>query len=233
VLGQLAGGAATSGIGFTIALFITGVAFGPGPLRTDPGIGILFGSFLAATLGWLIFRLAWQRGAVCAPPETPGAETEPRPEVLAEPVTEADHVLGDPDAPVTLVEYADYECPYCGQLHEVLSRLRTPYGDRLRLVFRNFPLTSVHPHATQAALAAEAAGGQDRFWQMHDQLFTHQRKLDRTGLVEAAERVGLEPATVTGQVAHAYTDRLEADVDSARRSGVRGTPTLFPQRTAV
>src|SRR5205823_4128670 len=96
---------------------------------------------------------------------------------LTVPVSERDHIQGPISAPVTLVEYGDYECPYCGQAHPIVKELQQRLGDRLRFVFRNFPLTQIHLHAEHAAEAAEAAGAQDKFWEMHDTLFEHQRAL--------------------------------------------------------
>ncbi|MGH3345086.1 MAG: Na+/H+ antiporter NhaA, partial [Carbonactinosporaceae bacterium] len=204
VWGQLAGGAALAGIGFTVSLFITDIAFPDAAIRTEAKIGILAGSLVAAALGWTIFRLAWNRGAVCAPPSAPG-ETAPEqePPALADAVSDGDHVQGRSDAPVTLVEYGDYACPYCGQAYPVVEALRERYGDRLRLAFRHYPLTEVHPDAWGAALAAEAAGVHGRFWEMHHELFTHQRELDEPGLAAHAERIGLPGDAVTGPAAEA------------------------------
>src|SRR5262245_21635746 len=101
---------------------------------------------------------------------------------LTPPVGERDHAQGPADASVTLVEYGDFECPYCGQAYPIVKALQRRLGDRLRFVFRNFHLTNAHPHAEHAAEAAEAAGAQDRYWQMHDRLYEHQRALDDSHL---------------------------------------------------
>ena len=147
---------------------------------------------------------------------------------LAIPVNEKDHAQGQPEAPVTLVEYGDYECPYCGKAYPIVKRLQEHLGDRLRFVFRNFPLTTVHQYAEHAAEAAEAAGAQDRFWEMHDYLFEHQRALMDRKLNEYAAAIGLDVERfgrdMAGQV---HTDRVRADVMSGVRSGVNGTPTFF------
>lgn len=158
VWGQLLGGSAVAGIGFTVSLFITDLAFTDPTMQDEAKVGILVGSLAAATIGWLVFGLVWNRGAVCAPPDAQlGVDGDERPDRLTEPVTEADPALGPADAPITLVEYGDYECPYCGRAHAVLRGLRERYGDELRVVFRHFPLPDVHPRAVAAALSAEAA----------------------------------------------------------------------------
>ncbi|GLW08151.1 Na(+)/H(+) antiporter NhaA 2 [Microtetraspora sp. NBRC 13810] len=220
VWGQLLGGAAVSGIGFTVALFIVDLAFADPVVRGDAKIGIIAGSLVAALLGWLIFRLAWDQGGVCAPPEA-GPE-EDLPETLAVPVHEGDHVRGPADAAVTLVEYGDFECPYCGRLHRVLERLRERHPG-LRVVFRHLPMRELHPHAAAAALVAEDAADHGRFWEMHDTLFAHQRHLTDLELAEYAHGLGFEP----WQRIREHQDRIAADQDSARRSGARGTPTIF------
>lgn len=230
VWGQLAGGAALAGIGFTVSLFITELAFTDEAIRTEAKVGIIAGSLTAALLGWTIFRLAWHRGAQCAPPSAPD-EPDREPPVLAEPVSDRDHVLGPMEAPVTLVEYGDFECPNCGQAYPVLRALRERYGNRLRLVFRHYPLSRIHPYAWPAALAAESAAAQGRFWEMHDQLFTHQRHLDRASLARHAEQIGLSGDTVTGPVARSHGQRVDEDLASGRRSRVPGTPTFFVNGT--
>jgi protein-disulfide isomerase len=140
-------------------------------------------------------------------------------------VSDADHVRGRDDAPATVVEYGDYECPYCAVARPLLVGLVEE--GRIRLVFRNFPLADVHPYALTAALAAEAAGAQGRFWAMHDVLFTHQRRLRDADLVRYAAELGLRPASVIGDAAQPYGDKVEADFAGGVASGVRGTPTLF------
>ncbi|WP_329519552.1 Na+/H+ antiporter NhaA [Spirillospora sp. NBC_01491] len=222
VWGQLLGGAAVSGIGFTVSLFITGLAFADDPaLQSEAKIGIIAGSLLAAGLGFVIFRLAWNRGAACAPPgAVPVTEAEREP--LA-PVTRRDHVLGRADAPVTLVEYGDYECPYCGQAFGVLEDLQDQYGDRLRFVFRHFPLREVHPHAFSAALCSEAAADHGVFWEMHEVLFGHQLALTDADLTAYCERFGFDPWEDLDR----HRDRVNADRESGERAGAAGTPTFF------
>jgi protein-disulfide isomerase len=147
---------------------------------------------------------------------------------LAMPVADRDHALGSVSAPVTLVEYGDYECPYCGAAHPVVQRLLKRLGDDVRFIFRNFPLRSVHPHAEHAAWAAEAAGAQGRFWEMHDWLFEHQRSLDDDELIRAAGALGLDLEDFSLQVdSEAIRDRVQEDFGSGLHSGVNGTPTFF------
>ncbi|HEX9444362.1 MAG TPA: thioredoxin domain-containing protein [Candidatus Binatia bacterium] len=147
---------------------------------------------------------------------------------LTAPVTERDHIRGPANAPVTLVEYGDYECPYCGQAYYFVQELEETLGDALRFVFRNFPLTSIHPHAENAAEAAEAAGAQGRFWEMHDCLFEHQQALDDIYLVEYAEMIGLDVPRFSRELAeHVHAPRVRQDFLNGVRSGVNGTPTFF------
>src|SRR6266481_1754839 len=147
---------------------------------------------------------------------------------LTVPVGKRDHIQGPSSAAVTLVEYADYQCPFCGNVHPVIKRLQKHFGDRLRFVFRNFPQVRIHAYAQRAAEAAEAAGGQDKFWEMHDYLFEHQGALDAENLVRAAGTLGLDKVKFDREVAErAYADRVQRDIQSGIDSGVGGTPTLF------
>ncbi|EFH79787.1 DsbA family protein [Ktedonobacter racemifer] len=147
---------------------------------------------------------------------------------LTPPVSKQDHVLGPESAPVTLVEYGDYECPYCGMAHLTVKEVLQLLGDQLRLVFRHFPLIQIHPHAERAAEAAEAAGAQGKFWAMHDTLFEHQRALDDTHLVLYATALDLDKDRFVRELAeHKYADRVIKDLLSGARSGVNGTPTFF------
>ncbi|BCJ74780.1 hypothetical protein CS0771_43240 [Catellatospora sp. IY07-71] len=133
------------------------------------------------------------------------------------------HVYGEADAPITLVEYGDFECPYCGAAAPVLRRLIDESGGMVRLVYRHFPLFTVHPFALTAALAAEAAG--DRFWEMYDLLFAHQSRLADPDLESYAAMLGLD--SVTGEAAQHLQPAIAADYQSGVAAGVRGTPTLF------
>ncbi|MGH3158819.1 MAG: DsbA family protein [Streptosporangiaceae bacterium] len=147
---------------------------------------------------------------------------------LAVPVDpDRDHVRGPSQALVTLVEYADFECPYCGRAEPVIRELLADYGD-LRYVWRHLPLTDVHPHALLAAEGAEAAAGQGKFWQMHDQLLDHQGALTAKDLIRYAGETGLDIGRFTRHLrSNAGEAKIAADVDSADLSGVSGTPTFF------
>lgn len=154
--------------------------------------------------------------------------TAPSSSMLTLPVSARDHVLGLATAPVTLVEYGDYECPHCGRAYPIVEELRRQFGDRVRFVFRNFPLTQVHQFAELAAEAAEAAGAQDRFWEMHHKLFTHQSSLDKTHLMHFAAELGLDASRFSEAIAgHSFKARVREDFMSGVRSGVNGTPTFF------
>jgi protein-disulfide isomerase len=148
---------------------------------------------------------------------------------LKVPVTERDHFQGPADAPVTVVEYGDYECPYCARAHPVVKLIQRRLGSRLRFVFRNFPLTEIHPHAEHAAEAAEAAGARGKFWVMHDMIYEHQPDgLELRDLGQYAAAVGLDPIAVMQDVStHAYLPRIREDFMGGVRSGVNGTPTFF------
>ena len=144
------------------------------------------------------------------------------------PVSERDHIRGPVTALVSLVEYGDYECPYCGEAYPVVEELQRVLGDRLRFVFRHFPLTQVHPHALGAAEAAEAAGAQKMFWEMHATLYTHQHALDGAHLIRYAIALGLDPTSFHQALdGRSYEARVREDFLSGVRSGVNGTPTFF------
>jgi len=145
------------------------------------------------------------------------------------PVTsDRDHIQGSSTAPVTLVEYGDYECPYCGQAYPVIKEVQKHLGNKLQFVFRNFPLTEMHPHAQHAAEAAEAAAAQNRFWEMHDYLYEHQQALDDRYLEKYADYLGLNLAKFNSDISsHVYADRIREDFLSGVRSGVNGTPTFY------
>jgi protein-disulfide isomerase len=150
---------------------------------------------------------------------------------LAPAVTERDHALGDASAPVTLIEYGDFECPYCGAAYPILKRVQERMGDRLRFVFRHFPIAESHPHAEHAAEAAEsvvAQEGDGAFWIMHDLMFEHQRDLDDARLARYAEKAGVDGQDVLKDLADARYQRAVRDSFMAgARAGVNGTPTLF------
>jgi formate-nitrite transporter family protein len=147
---------------------------------------------------------------------------------LAPPVGEGDHVAGADDAPVTLVEYGDYECPYCGMAYPIVKALQRELGGQLRLAFRNFPLAEMHPHARRAAQAAEAAAAQGKFWEMHDVIFEHQDALEDADLLRYAAELGLDVERIARELeSGAHAKRVRDDFRSGVRSGVNGTPTFF------
>lgn len=215
------GGAALAGIGFTVSLFIVDLAFTSPELRDQAKIGVLTASTVAALAGWSVFRLAAVRaraqGRVLGPPR------------LDPPVDPArDHIRGPADAPLTLVEFADFECPFCGRATGVVQSLRARFGDDLRYVFRHLPLTDIHPNAALAAEAVEAAGAQGRFWEMHDRLFAHQDALEPDDLLDHARALGLDVERFAADLEDGrYAQRVRDDVAAAEASGVNGTPTFF------
>lgn len=144
------------------------------------------------------------------------------------PVTSQDHIQGGADAEVTMVEYGDYECPHCGHAYGIVKRLQKHFGERLRVVYRNFPLSAMHPNAESAAESAEFAGAQGKFWEMHDLLFENQNRLGVPLYLELAHHIGLTPGLLQQALeAGEYTERVRADFSGGVRSGVNGTPTFF------
>src|SRR6202521_4924211 len=147
---------------------------------------------------------------------------------LTPPVSARDHAAGPDDAPVTLVEYGDYECPYCGMAYPIVKRAQQDVGSRLRFIFRNFPLAESHPHARLAAEAAEAAGAQGKFWEMHDMLFEHQDALETEDLVGYAKSIGIDTVQFARDLeTGTYTKLVRDEFRNGVRSGVNGTPTFF------
>jgi protein-disulfide isomerase len=138
-----------------------------------------------------------------------------------------EHVLGNPDAPVTVIEYGDFECPYCAAAAPVLRQLVEESDGRVRLVFRHFPLADSHPHALTAALAAEAAGAQGAFWPMHDLLFARQDRLSDVALRTYAEELGLDGSRVVGEAAQGFAAKVAADFEQGLEDEVAGTPTVI------
>ena len=139
-----------------------------------------------------------------------------------------DHILGPIDAPIALVEYGDYECPYCGEAYPIVKAIQEQLDGRLCFVFRNFPLSNMHPYAEHAAEAAEAAGAQGKFWEMHDMLFENQDALHDEALAQYAESLGLDAGRLLGEVLNGtHSARVREDFRSGARGGVNGTPTFF------
>lgn len=147
---------------------------------------------------------------------------------LTPPISRNDHTLGDLDAPLQMLEFGDYQCPYCGAAQPVIQEIRRELGDRLLYAFRNFPLVQVHQYAEQAAEAAEAAGAQGKFWEMHDLLYQNQHALDYNHLVGYADQLGLDVEKFQQDLRdHAYRAKIASDYRSGEESGVPGTPTFF------
>ncbi len=144
------------------------------------------------------------------------------------PVGPGDHIQGPDDAAVTLVEYGDYECPYCGEAYSIVKRIQREMGQNLRFVFRNFPLTEVHPHALAAAQGAEAAALQGQFWKMHDLLYENQDTLENSDLIDFARRLRLDMDKFREDFSSDEVEnKIQEDVSGGLRSGVNGTPTFF------
>jgi protein-disulfide isomerase len=147
---------------------------------------------------------------------------------LTLPISERDHVLGPAEAAVTLVEYGDYECPYCGMAYPIVDSMLRQMGDTLRFAYRHFPLTRLHPHAEHAAEMAEAADDRGRFWPMHNLLYQNQHALEDDDLIAYAARLGIPPDWAAFALdSHTFAERVQEDFLSGVRSGVNGTPTFF------
>ena len=221
---SVAGSGTIAGIGFTVSFLIAALAF-DGPELAEAKLGVLTAGAGAALLTWLVFRIT-----AALPADKRTAALLGRAELLVDLVSEVDperdHIRGPADAPVTVVEYGDFECPFCGQaepaVREMIKR------GQVRWVWRHLPLLDVHPHAQLAAEAAEAAGAQDAFWPMHDLLLTRQDHLLASDLRSYAVQLGLDVDRFCADMARdVYAARIAADVESADLSNVSGTPTMF------
>jgi Na+/H+ antiporter NhaA len=221
----VAGGGTIAGIGFTIALLIATLAF-DGRQLEEAKVGVLSAALSAALITWLLFRataLLPRRLRIRALL----GSAQPLVDLYRDVDPERDHIRGPIDAPVTVVEYGDFECPYCGQAEPVVRELRRDFTD-VRYVWRHVPLNDVHPHAQLAAEAAEAAADQGAFWEMHDLLLDNQDALQPDDLVAYAELLGLDVERFTNSLReHTGAGRVAEDIDSADLSGVTGTPTFF------
>lgn len=219
-LRRVTGGAALSGIGFTISLFIVDIAIDD-PAKADQArIGVLVASVVAFVAGWAIFRIAdW-----ITPPEPIGL-------TLIRPVDPArDHIRGNPDAPLTLVEYGDYECPFCSRATGGIDDVREHFGDRLRYVWRHLPLERVHPRAFDAARAAEAAGLQGKYFEMGIELFDHQDDLEWSDIYRYANTIGLDLDKFDNDVRvhpSKVLHRVQDDAQDAELMDLNSTPTFF------
>jgi Na+/H+ antiporter NhaA len=224
--GALFGGGAVAGIGFTVSLLIASLAF-EGRNLEEAKLGVFGAAIAAAAIGWLVFRVIDRLPAPLRARELTG-DAEEILDLTAPVDDEHDHIRGPMDAPVTLVEYGDFECPYCGQAEEVIRQLLLEQGDDLRYVWRHLPLEDVHEHAQLAAEASEAAGAQGAFWEMHDELLEHQDALRPRQLVATADRLGLDVDRFREDLRRReFAPRIAEDVDEADSSGVTGTPTFF------
>jgi len=221
----VAGAGTISGVGFTVALLVATLAF-QGLRLEEAKVGILSAALGASLITWLLFRAtallprrlrirALLGGAV------------PLVDLYNDVDPKRDHIRGPLDAPVTMVEYGDFECPYCGQAEPVVRELLRDFGD-VRYVWRHLPLSDVHPNAQLAAESAEAAANQGAFWEMHDLLFEHQDALSADDLMSYADQLGLDVDRFSEQLReHTGAPEIAEDVDSADLSGVSGTPTFF------
>ena len=222
----IAGVGVVSGIGFTVSLLISSLAF-TGSQLEEAKIGVLAAAVVASGGAWGAFRLIGRLPASMRARQIAATIDDPV-DLVDDVDPRRDHIRGDDDAPVTLVEYGDYECPYCGRAELVVRQLLQAFGDDVRYVWRHLPLRDVHPHAETAAEAAEAAGAQGAFWGMHERLIAHQAELRPTDLGRYAEELGLDLERFREEVGrHAYADRVAEDVAGADASGVAGTPSFF------
>ncbi len=221
----VAGGGTIAGIGFTVALLVATLAFDGAQLE-EAKLGILSAALGAATLTWLLFRatalLPWRTRV-----RSLLGTAEPLVDLYIDVDPERDHIRGPVHAPVTVVEYGDFECPFCGRAEPVVRELLSEFGD-VRYVWRHLPLSDVHANAQLAAEAAEAASDQGAFWELHDLLFAHQDALGPNDLISYAGELGLDVERFTNDLReHVGAARVADDIDSADLSGVSGTPTFF------
>jgi len=221
----VAGGGTIAGVGFTVALLVAGLAF-EGVELEEAKLGILLAALIASTVTWLLFR------AVRLLPRSTRirallGSAEPLVDLAADVDVERDHIRGPHESPVTVVEYGDFECPYCGRAEPIVRELLREFTD-IRYVWRHMPLSDVHPNARLAAEASEAAAAQGAFWEMHDLLLEHQDALRAPDLIGYAEQLELDVDMFEQELReHRYDGRVAEDVDSADQSGVQGTPTFF------
>ncbi|BDZ62383.1 Na(+)/H(+) antiporter NhaA 2 [Demequina sediminis] len=223
---SLIGASAVAGIGFTVSLLIADISF-VGDQLEEAKLGVLVGSTLAAALGFTVFRVV---AALPSHVRTAGAAhlAAPLPDLAAPVEPDIDHVLGDPDAPVMLVWYADLQCHHCAHATTTIDHLRARFGADLAIAHRHLPLTDIHAHAQLAAEATEAAASQGRFQAMWDALLDHQDDLSREHLTTIAAGLGLDTDQFTADLrSRRHAPRIERDITSADDSGVIGTPTFF------
>jgi Na+/H+ antiporter NhaA len=222
----LAGTGAVAGIGFTVSLLIAARAFS-GELLDQAKLGVLAAAVLSPLVAWVVFRLMARLPAPVRARQL-GRIAEQLVDLAEDVDPERDHIRGAADAPVTLLEYGDFECPYCGQAEQAIRELLAQWGAELRYVFRHLPLSDVHPWAQLAAEASEAAGAQGSFWEMYDILLAHQGELTPGHLRGYALELGLDVERFGEELRRrAHAPRVSEDVASADASGVSGTPSFF------
>jgi protein-disulfide isomerase len=222
----LVAGGACAGIGFTVSLLISSLAF-TGERLDEAKLGTLGSVILAPLVAWGVLRIV-RRLPTTTRARQIGRTAEDILDLSEDVDPNRDHIRGSDDAPVTLVEYGDFECPYCGQAEQAIRELLSSFGDDVRYVWRHLPLNDVHPSAQLAAEAAEAAAAQGRFWDMYDILLSHQGALESHQLARYAEQLGLDGERFTEEVRRReHAARISEDVASADESGVSGTPTFF------
>jgi Na+/H+ antiporter NhaA/predicted DsbA family dithiol-disulfide isomerase len=224
----IAGGGTVAGIGFTVSVLISSLAVEGRPqLLEQAKLGVLAAAIVASLLSWAVFTMIRRLPARVRARQLAGT-TEELLDLSEEIDPDRDHIRGPEVAPVTLVEYGDYECPYCGRAEPVIRELLDSFGDDVRYVWRHLPLNDVHPNAQTAAEATEAAAAQGAFWQMNDKLLRHQDALTTDDLTRYAEELGLDVERFWDELRRRnYADRVAEDVASADASGVAGTPTFF------
>jgi Na+/H+ antiporter NhaA len=222
----LTAGGAVAGIGFTISLLIASRAF-EGQRLDEAKLGALASVAAAPLVAWAVLRIVRHLPAAVRARQI--ARTAEDILDLSDDVDpERDHIRGPEDAPVTLLEYGDFECTYCGQAEGAIRELLASFGDDVRYVWRHLPLNDVHPHAQLAAEASEAAAAQDGFWEMHDILLAHQGELRPRDVTSYAQRLGLDAERIADDLRRrVHAPRVGEDVASADESGVSGTPTFF------
>jgi Na+/H+ antiporter NhaA len=222
----IVGGGAVAGIGFTVSLLISSLAF-HGKQLEEAKLGVLAAALLASLLAWGVFRVVRRLPTEVRARQLAGTADELL-DLSDDVDPDRDHIRGSEEAPVTLLEYGDYECPYCGQAEVVIRELLVSFGDDLRYVWRHLPLNDVHPNAQMAAEAAEAAAAQGAFWEMNDKLLQHQDELTAFDLRRYAEDLGLDIGRFWDELRRReYAPRVAEDVATADASGVAGTPTFF------
>jgi Na+/H+ antiporter NhaA len=222
----LATGGAVAGVGFTVSILISTIAFG-GERLAEAKLGVLAAAIAASAIGWLSVRVL-RRLPDSVRARQLAATADDLLDLSDEIDPERDHIRGADDALVTLLEYGDYQCPYCGQAEGVIRELFESFGKEIRYVWRHLPLNDVHVFAQTAAEAAEAAAAQGEFWEMHDRLLDHQDALGFGELIDHAEAIGLDVERFQDDLREReHAPRIAEDVASADASGVAGTPTFF------